>query len=138
MTKKVDVNIRKGNIEGILSDVFRDYSYRIENRKILLTPKPTQKSHKITGTVKDHTGESIIGANISVKGTTNGTITDIDGGFTLEVPSDNAEIIISYIGYKPQEIALKGKTTLNVVLAEDTQSLNEVVVVGYGTQKKRI
>lgn len=136
LTKKVDVNIRKGNIEGILSDVFRDYSYRIENRKILLTPKPTQKSHKITGTVKDHTGESIIGANISVKGTTNGTITDIDGGFTLEVPSDNAEIIISYIGYKPQEIALKGKTTLNVVLAEDTQSLNEVVVVGYGTQKK--
>lgn len=136
LTKRVDINVRKGNIENVLKDVFRDYAYRIENRKILLTPKPAQKKHKITGTVKDVSGESIIGANISVKGTTNGTITDIDGGFTLEVPSDNSEIMISYIGYKPQEIALRGKSSLNVILIEDAQSLNEVVVVGFGTQKK--
>lgn len=136
LTKKVDLNIRKGNIEGILKEVFRDYSYRIENRKILLTPKPTQQGHKVKGIVKDHLGESIIGANISVKGTTTGTITDIDGAFTLEVPSGNAEIVISYIGYKQEIIALKGKSTLEVILAEDSQSLNEVVVVGFGTQKK--
>lgn len=136
LTKRVDVNIRKGDIESILKDVFSDYSYRIENRKILLTPNPRQRVHKITGTVKDHTGESVIGANISVRGTTSGTITDIDGKFTLEVPSDNVEIVVSYIGYRQQVIALKGKTSLDVVLTEDTQSLNEVVVVGYGSQKK--
>lgn len=136
LTKKVNINVRKGNIEEILNDIFQDYMYQIENRKILLTPKPMQKARKITGIVKDHTGETIIGANISVKGTTTGTITDIDGGFTLDVPSDNVELIISYIGYKPQEIALKGRTSLQVVLVEDAQNLNEVVVVGYGTQKK--
>lgn len=138
LTKKVNVNIHKGNIETVLKDVFGDYAYRIENRKILLTPRPAplQKTHKITGTIKDNSGECIIGASVFIKGTTKGTVTDIDGCFTLEVPSDNSEIVISYIGYRPQEIALKGKARLNVILTEDTQALDEVVVVGYGTQKK--
>lgn len=90
----------------------------------------------ITGVVVDATGESVIGANVLVKGTTNGLITDIDGKFTLnDVPGD-AVLQISYIGYQMQEVPLKGQTSIRVVLVEDAEMLDEVVVVGYGVQKK--
>lgn len=89
----------------------------------------------VKGTVKDGAGETIIGASVVEKGTTNGTITDFDGNFTLNVPS-NSTLQISFVGYKTQEIAVSGKTTINVTLSEDTQMLDDVVVVGYGTQKK--
>lgn len=89
----------------------------------------------VKGTVKDGNGESIIGASVLQKGTTNGTITDFDGNFNLNVPSQST-LVISFVGYKTQEIPVAGKTTLNVTLTEDTQMLDNVVVVGYGTQKK--
>ncbi|WP_373843326.1 TonB-dependent receptor plug domain-containing protein, partial [Bacteroides heparinolyticus] len=90
---------------------------------------------RLTGNVTDATGESIIGASVLEKGTTNGVITDIDGNFALNV-SPNATIIISYVGYAAQEIPLNGRNTLKVVLKEDTEMLDEVVVIGYGTMKK--
>ena len=88
----------------------------------------------ITGVVKDAAGESIIGASVIEKGTTNGTITDFDGKFTLNV-SNKATLVISYIGYTTQEIAASKATggTLTVTLVEDTEMMDEVVVVGYGT-----
>lgn len=89
----------------------------------------------ISGVVKDTRGETIIGANIVEKGTSNGTVTDIDGNFKLNV-RNNAVLQISYIGYLSQEIITTGRTTVNIVLEEDTQSLDEVIVVGYGTVKK--
>lgn len=89
----------------------------------------------IIGVVKDTRGETIIGANIVEKGTSNGTVTDIDGNFKLNV-RNNAVLQISYIGYLSQEIITTGRTTVNIVLEEDTQSLDEVIVVGYGTVKK--
>lgn len=95
--------------------------------------KPTIK---ITGRITDTQGELLIGVNIMEKGTSNGTITDVDGHYTLQVKDENATIVFSYIGYNKQEIPLNGRTTLNVVLQEDSKSLEEVVVVGYGTQKK--
>lgn len=93
------------------------------------------QSIQLTGTVTDATGESVIGASILEKGTTNGIITDIDGNFSLSV-SPNATIIISYVGYTPQEIPLNGQKNLKVTLKEDTEMLDEVVVVGYGVMKK--
>lgn len=90
---------------------------------------------KITGTVKDNTGETIIGANVTIKGGTGGTITDIDGHFSIDA-STNATLVISFIGYTTQEVALKGKTNIVVTLNEDSQALDEVIVIGYGTQKK--
>lgn len=90
---------------------------------------------QLTGTVTDATGESVIGASVLEKGTTNGVITDIDGNFSLSV-SPKATIIISYVGYATQEIPLNGQKNLKVVLKEDTEMLDEVVVVGYGTMKK--
>jgi len=89
----------------------------------------------IKGTVVDVTGEPLIGVNVAVKGTTIGIITDIDGNYTLEVPSKST-IVFSYIGYQAQEVPVGNQSTINVTLKEDAQKLEEVVVVGYGTQKK--
>ncbi|MDR0394370.1 MAG: carboxypeptidase-like regulatory domain-containing protein, partial [Tannerella sp.] len=100
------------------------------------TSESQQSKHRITGTIVDRTGESVIGANIVEKGATaNGTISDIDGKFSLEV-SSGATLTVSYIGYVTQEIAIGSRTDLQIVLVEDMQALEEVVVVGYGTQKK--
>lgn len=90
----------------------------------------------VTGVVVDVQGESIIGANVLVKGTVNGVITDINGKFTLNQVAADATLQISFIGYKEQTIDLKGKSNIRVVMQEDTEMLDEVVVVGYGVQKK--
>ena len=90
----------------------------------------------VKGTVTDAKGEAIIGASVLVQGTTNGTITDFDGIFNLSNVPSKSNLVISYIGYKSQEIAVNGKTDFKVVLAEDTEVLDEVVVVGYGVQRK--
>ena len=89
----------------------------------------------VKGIVKDNFGEPVIGANVTEKGTTNGMITDLDGNFSLTVQK-NATLVISYIGYVTQEIAIKGNTNLNIILKEDSKALEEVVVIGYGTAKK--
>ena len=93
------------------------------------------QSGTVKGQIVDVNGESIIGASVQVKGTGTGVISDINGNFIVNAHS-NAILVVSYIGYKTQEIPLKGKTTVSVVLQEDAEMLDEVVVVGYGTQKK--
>lgn len=95
-----------------------------------------QQAVTIKGIVKDKTGEPIIGANVLEKGTTNGVITGIDGDFTLNVKNSQSVLVISFIGYKTQEITVGNNRNLNVTLADDTELLDEVVVIGYGTQKK--
>ena len=90
---------------------------------------------EVRGTVTDSNGEPIIGASVQVKGTTNGTVTNIDGEFTIKASPD-AILMISYIGYKSVEVAIKSRANLNIVLTEDAEILDEIVVVGYGTQKK--
>lgn len=91
----------------------------------------------VKGTVKDNTGETVIGASVVEKGnTTNGAITDLDGNFTLTVPSD-ATLVFSYIGMKTQEVAVKGRTILNITMDDDSQALEEVVVIGYGSVRRK-
>lgn len=92
-------------------------------------------AQNITGTVKDHLGEPVIGASVLEKGTGNGTITDFDGKFTLKV-SGKHPIEISYVGYVTQTFNLKGKTSFNIVLQEDSEMMDEVVITGFGSQKK--
>ena len=94
-----------------------------------------QQSKKIIGTVVDATGMPVIGANVMVKGTTNGTITDMDGKFSLEV-EDGAVLQVSYIGFANQEIKVGNQTSLSIAMKEDAEALDELVVVGYGVQKK--
>lgn len=97
----------------------------------------TQQSHLLKGVVKDAKGEPIIGANVVVKGSTNGVVTDLDGKYELRNVPSNAVVQISYIGYLTQEFKVGELSTLDVKLLEDTQKLDEVVVVGYGVQKKK-
>lgn len=93
--------------------------------------------NQIKGHVADAAGDPIIGANVTVKGTTTGTITDIDGNFVLEVGSTDGTLVVSFIGYKSVEAKMNGTSPINVVLQEDTETLDEVVVVGYGTQNRK-
>lgn len=124
-------------LEGELSKL--GLKYAVSGNKIIVTPVAAAASaqpKKVTGKVVDANGEPVIGATIKEQGTANGTITDFDGNFTLDV-ADNAMLEVSYIGYKSQELkAVVGKT-LSVTLREDTEVLEEVVVVGYGTTSNR-
>ncbi len=102
----------------------------------LLCISSTYAQKKVTGTVADASGEAVIGASVVVKGTTNGTITDMDGKFELSNVPNNGTLTISYVGYLTQDVSVAGKNSLKVTLKEDTKTLDEVVVVGYGVQKK--
>lgn len=95
-----------------------------------------QSKTSVTGTVLDKNGDVLIGVSIVEKGTTNGTTTDIDGKFSISVSNTNTTLIITYVGFEKQEIALNGKKDLSVTLVEDAKALDEVVVIGYGTQRK--
>ena len=93
------------------------------------------QQHKVTGQILDNNGEPVIGANVIVKGKSTGTITDIDGNFSINA-ADGDILSITYIGYLPKEVVVKGNTPLTIKMSEDAKMLDEVVVVGYGTQKK--
>ena len=90
---------------------------------------------QVKGTVSDASGMTVIGASVLEKGTTNGVITDMDGNFTLSI-SPKGTLVISYVGFKTQEIPVNNQTSFNVTLTEDTEMLDEVIVVGYGTMKR--
>mgnify|MGYP002229169077 CR=1 FL=1 len=141
LNRRVSVNFTNAELTNVLDKITEgtSLSYEVKNGKIYLFEKPianavTQQAKKITGVVVDSKGnlslERCCGERYS-----NGTITDFDGKFILEV-SDNATLQFSYIGFMPTTVAIAGQTSLNVRLKEDTQALEEVVVVGYGTQKK--
>lgn len=95
-----------------------------------------QQSRTVTGTVRSSTGETLPGVSVVLKGTATGTVTDVEGKFALSVPTDNATIVISSIGYISQEVVVNGRSVIDITLEEDVRSLEEVVVIGYGTQKK--
>ncbi|WP_273160150.1 TonB-dependent receptor [Bacteroides fluxus] len=138
----VTISAKNQSVKSLLTAILskRNLEYQVTGNKILITVSSVQSKksnvkRKISGVVVDEKGESIIGANVSEKGTTNGTITDVDGQFSLEV-GDNSNLLISYIGYNGQDLPIKGREIFNITLKENSQALDEVVVVGYGTQKK--
>ena len=96
----------------------------------------TQQSKRVTGVVKDNAGIPIIGANVVVKGTTNGSVTDANGNFTLSV-SSGSTLVVSFIGYTTKEVVLGNRSNITIVLNEEAIGLNEVVAIGYGYQKKK-
>lgn len=141
VTKPVNIEVNKESLSNVLHALFRgtDVVYTVSDRQIVLGRSKTveQQRKRITGKVSDNSGIPVIGANVVEKGTTNGTITDVNGNFSLDV-NNEAVLLISYIGYNTQEISVVGKSTLNLTLTEDSQSLEEVVVMGYGVQKKKL
>ena len=140
--KMVSLKVKDSSLEDVLYRLFgNSISYKVEGSYIVLSPKITEKNSSqqttkiIKGTIADESGEPIIGANIIEKGTQNGTISDADGHFTLEI-KNNATLIISFIGYKTKEFVAGNVSSINIKLSEDTETLSEVVVVGYGVQKR--
>lgn len=142
LNRRVSVSVTNGDVFKVLDKVFEgtNVRYQLVDNKIILSVKGVinQQSEKrlIKGVVKDENGEPVIGANVLVKGTTNGTITDMDGNFSLEV-SQGVVLQVSYIGFIECEVNVEKQTNLTIVLKEDSQVLEEVVVVGYGTMKKK-
>lgn len=144
VNRKVSVKAKTKPVSEVLDNLFKNtgVDYAMEGTHIVLTKASDnaevtapQQQKRITGTIVDATGESVIGANVVVKGTTNGTVTDIDGNFSIEADA-KAILTISYIGYLTKEVVVGNQKTLQIVLIDDTKMLDEVVVIGYGTQKK--
>lgn len=135
----VSVNVNNKTVRQVLKKILKDdnVDFRVVDNHIVIVPVAAflNEGRKITGTVHDSDGEPVIGANIVEKGTTNGTVTDVDGHFELTV-SDKSLLVVSYIGYNTEEIPVKGQNLFTIRLTDDSQAIDEVVVVGYGTVKK--
>lgn len=146
LEKEVSLQTVSGSIDDILKPLFvgSNLTYKINDKQVIIklkadksiTPVIQQQPIQLTGVVVDETGVPIIGANVLVKGTTTGVITDVDGKFILKVPSSNSTLVISFIGYQTVEIKPGKRSHISVELKEDSELLEEVVVVGYGVQEK--
>ena len=145
--RRVSVRVKNKHVYAVLDQLFsgQDVAYKVMDKDIILTTTQrvgtsgvdgvSQNRVAVSGTVTDATGEPVPGANIVEKGTANGTITDIDGKFAFSV-APGATLEVSFIGYMKKEVPIGGNTRFNITLEEDRKTLEEVVVVGYGTQKK--
>lgn len=151
VSRIVSVDLEKRPLEEVLNRLFTgtNVKHRVDGSYIILSPRETidktasevaagiaQQGRSVAGTVIDQDGEPVIGVNVVEKGTTNGVITDMDGRFSFNV-SDNAVLLVSYIGYMSLEIPVRNQANLHITLKEDLKSLDEVVVIGYGTVRRR-
>ena len=150
LNRKVSIQLKDQQVETILNQLFEntDNTYTINDRQIIISkrremmpplPEPSQRKGKfrVSGIVMDGNGQSIIGATVIEKGTTNGVTTDMDGRYELTVSSENAVLSVAYLGYTTQEIKIEGRSNINIEMFEDSKALEEVVVIGYGQQKKQ-
>ncbi|NWJ49810.1 MAG: TonB-dependent receptor [Bacteroidetes bacterium] len=141
VNRKVNLSFKNERIDNILNKLFEDNNveYVIKDRHIILTPVneiAIQKILKVSGKVTDQNGQPLVGVTISIKGTLHAVITDSNGNFNIELTNKNSILVFSYIGFLTQEHKLTGEDLINIILIPSIKSLDEVVVVGYGTQKK--
>lgn len=143
VNRKVTLEVKQLSLFDVLNRLFRntDIAYTIVNEKIILNKEKSfismqQQQKQVTGTIKDENGNSVIGATVFVEGTTIGAVTDVDGRFTIEADG-NSTLQVRYIGYVTAYVPVKQRRNIVITLKEDSQSLDEVVVIGYGTVKKK-
>lgn len=142
VNRKVNVSVQKENVSSVLNKLFdnQDIAYVISDRQIVLNKrnelKTTQQEKVITGTVTDQKGEPVIGANIVVPGTATGTISDVDGQFRLNIEPSVTTLEVRYVGYITEQVNIRNRNSVSIILREDLQQLDDVVVIGYGIQKK--
>ena len=148
-SERVTLNVRDNSVDNVLSLLLKKQNlvYSVENNVILIykpetgarvADKTLQANRRLVkGIITDERGEPIVGATIMEKGTTNGVITDMNGVFTLQIPGNGALLQVTYIGYATQEVTVKNQSDVRIVLKEDLLALDEVVVVGYGTMRKK-
>lgn len=141
LDKTVSCDLHQASLETILQNVLHNTQAtytKLENNVIVISPFSAQQQNKLTGTVTDaKTNEPIVGAIVSVEGTTVGVQTDVNGHFSLNLPKSGTVIKVTFMGYLSEKITLKGQTKIDVKLTSDVKRLDEVVVVGYGTVRKR-
>lgn len=150
MNRIVSVHGNRASLSNVINQIFdgQNVSYTVEGKKIVVKPQPQQEkttvkstnqgknnTKKVRGRIVDEKGEPIVGATVKVKGSSDGTITDLDGNYTLAVPA-NSELEVSYIGFVTQQVSVSHKQELDITMHEDNKVLSEVVVIGYGTQRK--
>jgi TonB-linked SusC/RagA family outer membrane protein len=136
----VSVNVNHGSIEQALKSCMAEqpFSYQINNKTVTIVPlaESSHQAFPVSGRVLDNKNAALPGVSVKVKGTNTGAITDQNGRFSLNLPDGNATLVFSYVGFQSLEVPVNNRKELNVTLAESAQSLNDVVVVGYGTQKR--
>lgn len=135
--KNLNLQVTNRPVDEVLTLVLKEtgFTWQLKDNYIVIVPGQRVSGRKISGSITDERGDPIIGANIIEKGTSNGTVTDYDGNFSFTV-EENATLLVSYIGYLSQEINTAGRNTFNIVLQEDLKTLEEVVVIGYGTVRR--
>ena len=141
LNQKVSLNVKDATIEQTMQQLLgkMELTYKKEQENVIVLirkPQEKQRNIKVSGTVVDSNGEPIIGASVVVKGTSNGTITDLDGNFSINDVSETSQLTVSYIGYKPVQLRATDKNMAKVVLQEDSKMIEEVVVVGYTPMRK--
>jgi len=138
VNKMVSIEADNSLIGEVLNEVFENsgVSYTVVDKVIVITPRKEQQNFKVTGTVTASTGETLPGVNILVKGTETGTITGMDGKYSIEAPDANSVLVFSYVGYTTQEININGRSVIDITLEVSVELLEEVVAIGYGTVKK--
>ncbi len=144
--RKVDVDAKQKTIDLILNEMFAetDVHHQVTDRLIILTTEKSdfgsetvfQQQNSVSGTVTDETGEPLPGVTVIIKGTTNGTVTNVDGNYSISNASENATLVFSFIGMLTQEIVVGAQTTIDVTMQMDAIGIEEVVAIGYGTMKK--
>lgn len=139
LKNQASINTKNSSLDEVLTDLLKDQklSYSVmDNRMIVILPTEVYQEFVVKGKVVDATGNPIPGVNIVEKGTTNGVITDLDGNYSISVSSSDVTLSYSFVGYLTEEVAVNGQTQIEVSLIEDIMSLDEIVVVGYGSVKK--
>ncbi|MBL7736385.1 MAG: carboxypeptidase-like regulatory domain-containing protein, partial [Chitinophagaceae bacterium] len=147
--KPVSIHVRNTPLQAILDNIFANQplTYEIRNKRVLVERKKTMASYQmpeiapaldiiVSGKVTDEEGRPLQGVSVSVKNTSLGAYTDASGNFQISIPKAGEKLVFSIVGFKPKEVTVSANTTLNITLEEDLLDLDEVVVVGYGTQKK--
>ena len=149
LDRTISIQANNQSVEKVLAEIFKgtDVEYVITGRQIVLTPRnsdssalegfQSQQQKIISGRVIDSSGSPLPGVTVVVKGTTNGTITDADGNYSISKVPGDATLAFSFVGMKPQEVKVAGKSTINITMAEETVGIDEVVAIGYGTVKKK-
>ncbi len=140
LNKLVNIDVQQKKVDDILQELFANASvtYKImSDNVVVLLPSSELQQKKVMGSITDASnGEPLIGVNIVIEGTTAGVVSDIDGRYSIDVPSSESILLFSFVGYAPMRMPVQGQSTINVQLTADIKSLEEVVVVGYGTMKK--
>ena len=139
LNNEVSLTVQNRNIQDVLKQLLRDtdLDYQILNDKlIVIAPKEILQVINVSGRVIDEAGEPLLGVTVTIKGLQQGTATDADGAFSLQVPDENAKLVFSYIGFITQDINIGNRRSITVTLSESTHQIDEIVVVGYGSVKK--